>query len=269
MLHLTDSSLIMILVDWDKYTSYRPKYPPSLEKLIMDYHRAHSNSLRMAHDVGSGSGVFAPTLAEYFQHVHVSDPKPAFIVQARQRLDQWFAEHWWKSRFTFSVTAAENADEVAAKRSVDLVTLMQCVHWTDQDRTVESVAASLAPNGTMAIVAYNPAPAVVGNELTNQAVRQLFAFWADNIIDAAGGKESMLAMKFIPQENSGVESILLPDGLFIQDVTKRIEINITGRGEAPHALPGHEHLMGLSRANPLHRRYEYSSEEREGGRLEV
>lgn len=49
-------------VDWDKYALYRPKYSNSLEKLIIDHHCAHSNSFRLAYNVGSGSGVFAVRL---------------------------------------------------------------------------------------------------------------------------------------------------------------------------------------------------------------
>ena len=251
-------------VDWDQYTRYRPPYPPSVEKLIMDYHRAHSMSLRLAHDVGSGSGVFARRLAEYFQHVHVSDPTPAFIEQARQRLDKWFTDHWWKGRFTFSLTSGEQAHEVAAKQSVDLVTLMQCVHWIYQDQMVQSVAASLAPHGTMAVVVVHPAPRGCGNTTVDRAVQRLFEFWIDNVLESAGGKDSTMAKRFLPQAFSGVGSVRLAESSFAQEVTERIDINVHNRGTTPFAVNGYEHLAAPSRATPLHRRYEFTSDDAEG-----
>ena len=95
----------------------------------------------------SGLGLVSslPTLAEYFQHVHVSDISPEFVGEARKKLDDWFERRFWKPRFTFSVTAAEKAHKVVAKRSVDLIALLQCAHWTDQDAMIRSTAASLVP----------------------------------------------------------------------------------------------------------------------------
>ena len=251
-------------MDWDRYDRYRPKYPASLVKLVMEFQRAHSNAFRFAHDVGSGSGVFAPNLAEYFQHVHVSDPKAGFIEQARERLDVWFEKHWWKGRFTFTVTPAEKAGEIAAKRSVDLVTLMQCAHWTDQDDMVRSVAASLTPNGTMALVHIHPEPTVVGNDAVSTLVRRLFEFWVENIIEAAGGTDSKLYKSYLPQSNAALESVHLPEDLFIQDVTKRIYINVRGQGSSAFIVSGSEGMVADSRASPQHRRYEYSSDDSEG-----
>ena len=159
-------------------------------------------------------------------------------------MDAWFAEHWWKGRFTFSVTKAEKADEIAAKGSVDLVTLIQCAHLTDHDEMVDSAARSLGPNGTLAVVQINPAPTVVSNDVVREAVTRLFHFWGRNMLEAKGGKESLMGTRYLPQGNAGVECIPLPEGAFIQDVTKRIDINVRGRGKTPHAIPGFEDLVG-------------------------
>lgn len=129
--------------------------------------------------------------------MHVSDPNASFIEQARHRLDKWSAENSYKSNFSFSVTPAERADEAVAKGSVDLITLMQCAHWTDQDAMVHSVATSLASNGTLAIIQINPTPMVVGNETVNLAVRQLFEFWGQNILEARRGGESLMGTRYL------------------------------------------------------------------------
>lgn len=101
--------------DWDEHAHYRPVYPPSLEKLIMDYHRAHSNSLRLAHNIGSGTGVFVPTLANYFSHVHVSDPDDSYVELARSRLSAYHENNWARAKFTFSQCPPEKSHLCVAK----------------------------------------------------------------------------------------------------------------------------------------------------------
>lgn len=246
--------------NWDKY---RPIYPPSTVKLIMDYHRAHSNSLRLAHDIDSGSGVFVPTLAEYFQHVHVSDTNHTNVAKAREKLGEWYAQNWWKAKFSFSVTAAENADECVACGSVDMVTLMMSAHRTDIEATVRSVARSLAPNGTLAIVQYSPACTVVDNETVNAAVQSLFKVWGQQIMRTADSENGSTAQRGMVQGNSGLDYVPLPEGLFIQDVTKRIKINLRGRVEKAFVLPGQEGRVACSRVGPDHRKYEFCCPEKE------
>lgn len=141
---------------------------------------------------------------------------------------------------------------------------MQCAQWLDQDAVVAAVARSLSPNGSLVVVSVNPAPTVVDNDTVNTLVRDLFQYWLANVLEAAGGKDSMMSRRYVPQGNAGMECFPLPDGAFIQDVTKRIDINATGRGSAPHAVPGHEALLAASRADAQHRRYAFSSDDPEG-----
>lgn len=230
----------------------------------MDFHRAHSNSFRLAHDVGTGSGIFATVLADYFNHVHLSDAKPEYIAEAKSKLDKWFEDYWFKARFTFSTTPAEKADEPVVKGSVDCVTMMQCAHWVDQKATVHAIARSLTPNGSLIVVSINPSPVIVDNKIVKEAVDRLFNFWMRNVLEFAGGPDSQTAQTFVPQHNSGVESIPLPEGDWIQDVTKRIDINVRDRGKAAHAAPGYEAVVLPSHANDQHRRYAYTSEDPEG-----
>lgn len=205
-----------------------------------------------------------PRLAEHFAHVHVSDAKSQFIDEAKKRLDKWSAMNPSKGTFSFSVTPAEKADEPVVNGCVDLVTLMQCAHWTDQDAMTDAVVKSLAPTGTLAIVSINPSPCVVGNEVVKAAVNRLFTFWMSKVLEFSGGPEGATAKRFVPQHNSGVDSVPLSEDLFTPDAVKRIEINTRGRGKAAHAAPGYADLVAPSRASALHQRYEYSSEDPEG-----
>ncbi|KAK5120721.1 hypothetical protein LTR85_006079 [Meristemomyces frigidus] len=257
--------------DWHSYARFRPAYPASTVKLITDYHRAHSNSLRFAHDIGSGSGVFVPILAEYFQHVHISDSNPTNVSKARQRLGEWYQQNWWKAKFSFSVTAAEEACECGVPGSVDMATLMMSAHWTDVEAMVQSVGQSLAPNGTLAIVQYNPACTVVGNKPVNAVVQDLFQALGEELVRAAGGDKSLTGQRSMPQSNSGLDYVPLPEGTFIQDVTKRIKINVRGRGDGAFVVPGQEERVAPSRVGALHRKYDFAfpDEEADGWRQEV
>ncbi|KAF2163640.1 hypothetical protein M409DRAFT_57147 [Zasmidium cellare ATCC 36951] len=256
--------------DWDNYAHYRPRYPPATTKLIMDYHRAHSNSLRLAHDIGSGSGVYVPTLSEYFQHVHVSDPNVENLSQARQRLDKWYAENWWKAKFTFSQTTAEQANECVANGSVDLCTLMMSAHWTEGngEKFVAAVAESLAPNGTLAVVQYNPCPRVVGNERAAEAVRELYTTYGRVIRE-----KIPWARGLVEKNNSPLDWVDLPEGVFIQGVTKRVKINAYSReSDELFCIPGQEDLWAESRVGKEQRKYWYDEgrdKEAEGWRMEV
>lgn len=197
--------------------------------------------------------------------MQVSDSNASFIDQARQRLDNWFAAKWWKARFTFSVTRAEKADELVAKGSVDLVTLMQCAHWTDQDAMVKSIASSYTPNGTLLVVQINPVLNIIGNGAVKEAVDRLFEFWGRNILEARGGKNSLMGTSYLPQGNAGVECVPLPEAVFIQDATKRGSISMC-RNEAQRRtrFQDKKGLVAPSRADSQHRRYEYTNNEAEG-----
>ncbi|KAH9836018.1 methyltransferase gedG-like [Teratosphaeria destructans] len=236
---------------------YRPDYPPSTTKLITDYHRAHSNSLRLAHCIGLNpqTTTFLKTLADYFQHIHVSDPDPDNITRARAELGKWYQENWWKAKFSFSATGAEEAELPFAERSVDFCCLMNCA-WRaeDVDGMVGAVGRSLTPNGTLVVVEVGVACRVVDDVAVDEAVQNFFRAVGEEMVSGAGNAD----LRGIEQRNSGVDYVPLLDPYFIQDVTKRIKINVKARSDSPFAISGQEHLVAASRVGPLHREYEYA-----------
>ena len=130
---------------WEEFKRTGPRYPPSLEKLIMDYHHKHSKSWQLAHDMGSGSGVYSPTLARYFRHVHISDPTPAGLTNSRLAMSDWSAENKKsRGRFTFSTSKAEQGHETVADRTVDMAIMMEGAHFTSPDSMVRSAGQSLS-----------------------------------------------------------------------------------------------------------------------------
>lgn len=260
----------------DDYAHFRPSYPASTVKLIMDYHRAHSNSLRLAHDIGAGSGNFTPVLAEYFQHVHVSDSDASNLSNARERLGNVYAQNWWKGKFSFSTTAPELAGECMVDGSLDMATLMMCAHDTDIEAVVRSVGRSLAPNGTLVVVQYNPACKVVDNEPVNAALQDLFRALGTELVRIGRVRGREIGdwpawLREMAQRNAGIDYVPLPEGQFIQDVTKRIKINARRRGNGAYVWPGQEDYSAHSLVGSLHRKYnfEWPEEEAEGWRQDV
>ncbi|KAF2767352.1 hypothetical protein EJ03DRAFT_337710 [Teratosphaeria nubilosa] len=242
--------------------SCKPDYPPSTIKLITDYHRAHSNSLRLAHCVGTNAETtnFLRTLADYFQHIHISDPNPNNITRVRAELSDWYQQNWWKAKFSFSVTGAQEADLSFVERSVDFCCLMDCAYRTENvDGMVAAVGRSLAPNGTLVLVQVGDGCRVVDDAAADQAVQRLFRAVSEEMAREA----DHAGLKGIEQRNSGLDYVPLPDPDFIQDVTKRIKINVRDGSNSSFAIPGKEHLVAASRAGPLHRKYEYAHSDAE------
>ncbi|CAK3749743.1 Hypothetical predicted protein [Lecanosticta acicola] len=249
--------------NWPTYQHYRPSYPAATENLILTYHRSHSNSLRLAHDVGAGAGaaIFAPRLAEYFQHVHISDPSPTTLSRAREKVGEFYRENWWKGTFSLSLGTAEACQEAFARQSVDLVSLMMMAHWPeDTGRMMDAVAESLAPNGTLVVVSYAPCCSVVGDAGVNTALEGLWEAWGSNFARDADRR--------IERNNSPLDFIGLReeegDGVWLQDVTKRIKINFRDRGDAAFVIPGSGGRVAESKVGEKQRKYLFSDEDEEG-----
>ncbi|KAF2719654.1 hypothetical protein K431DRAFT_286456 [Polychaeton citri CBS 116435] len=267
------------ILNWSNYTRYRPRYPQSLMKLIMDHHHARSDSNRLAHDIGSGPGIFATTLAGFFSHVHVSDPSAVSIKLARDNLSKWRAHNLWRGTFSFDVRGAESSDEGLAAGEVDLVTVMEAAHLVlDIDAMVEAIWRQLGSNGTMAVVVYSPAVQVVGEEPSTAGVRNavesLFRKWTGEVLKAHNGEESAHAKTVFPQNQTGADFVPVPEEMFIQDATKRIRMNTYGKGNEKFGIPGVEHMTGRAklRVGKEHRLYEFKTSEdveAEGWRAEV
>jgi len=157
-------------------------WPPSLSNLIMSHHRGHSSSLRLAHynGIGRGYDAFLPTLGEYSQHTHVTDPNEHFEISTAQNLViNWCEANWWKGRFTFAVSGIDEP-EMLVNRTVDLVIMLQTAHETergetaDHDSLARRMASSLAPNGTLAVVQRSLYCKILDNPEVANAVERLY-----------------------------------------------------------------------------------------------
>ena len=245
------------LASWEVFKRAGPRYPPSLEKLIMDYHHKNSKSWQLAHDMGAGSGVYSPTLARYFRHVHVSDPSKAGLAASKQLMSAWSAENKKsRGRFTFATAIPEEGHESVADRTVDMVIMMEGAHFTSPESMIRSAAQTLAKDGTLALVTYSPICRITGNPRAEEAVQRLFEGWGTapwNIVcgEARGQKQFSLGLDFVP----------LPEDLFDQSKTRRITINTAHKGAASFQVPGAPASDASdSRVHKTERKHEYSSE---------
>ncbi|RMY92884.1 hypothetical protein D0862_09362 [Hortaea werneckii] len=289
---------------WQLYKRAGPKYPSSLEKLIMKYHQKHStlnppaasssssSSWQLAHDVGAGSGVYAPTLAKFFRHVHISDPSAAGLRASRELLSSSRNSRGFstetspqngngkdsprpRGRFTFSVGKPEEADQCVTDGSVDMVCLTESAHFTtDPETMVRSIAASLSPGGTMVMVTHRPLAQVIGNNQVREAVDRLFEAWGRKPWEVACGEEKRARQHFA----MGLDFVPLPEGLFKREETRRITINTRGKAHVVFRAPwdaseddddlkmSADEMMDLptSRVEGKEKRVEYSDEDEAG-----
>ncbi|KAK3074152.1 hypothetical protein LTR53_003622, partial [Teratosphaeriaceae sp. CCFEE 6253] len=221
--------------DWELYKRAGPRYPASLEQLIMKYHQKHSNSWQLAHDMGAGSGVYAPALARFFRHIHVSDPSTSGIAASRKTLSTWSGLNPKKrGRFSFSVGKPEEAVEAFADGTVDLTVMVDGAHFTDAEATVRSAAQTLSRGGTLAIITHRPISHVVGNEKVAEAVAKLFDAWGRRPWEVACGTDTRSQEQF----SLGLDFVPLPEDLFTREKSRRITINARGKPREFFRVPG-------------------------------
>ncbi|KAM7290933.1 putative methyltransferase [Ixodes scapularis] len=127
----------------DIYVKFRPSPPPALIEQIVNFVKEKA-SLRLAVDVGCGSGQSSGVLAPHFSLVHAYDLSEAQIAvaKANNRI----------TNLTFSVAGAECLPE--ADSSVQLVTASQSLLWFDRDKFYAEAERVLVPGGVLAVYAY-------------------------------------------------------------------------------------------------------------------
>ncbi|RMZ21906.1 hypothetical protein D0859_14074 [Hortaea werneckii] len=273
--HLDDGLSSAAAADdvWQLYKRAGPKYPSSLEKLIMN-------------------GVYAPTLAKFFRHVHVTDPSAAGLRVSREMLDSsrssgkcsnetmpqdgtWQESPRLRGRFTFSVGKPEEASTCVTDGSVDMVCLTESAHFTDDpEAMMRSIAASLSPEGTLVMVTHRPLAQVIGNNQVREAVDRLFEAWGRKPWEVACGEGKRARQQF----GMGLDFVPLPEDLFNREETRRITINTRGKAHVMFRAPrdaseddddlkmSADEIMGLptSCVDGKEKRVEYSDEDEAG-----
>lgn len=142
------------------YNSFRPQYPQSFYKLLLDY--AGKTKVQNTIDLGCGTGVATFPLLNFSQNVIGLDLSPKMIECANElklaRLRELGVAD--ESRISFEVSAVE--DFSAPPESFDLITAAECIHWfKDYDTFFDAAHKQLRPGGTLAYWYYVD-PLIVG-----------------------------------------------------------------------------------------------------------
>lgn len=122
----------------DYYARYRPKYPAGLFAYLATIAPGHE----LAWDAGTGNGQAAFGLAAHFSRVVAMD------VSERQ-----IAHAFRHARISYHTAAVEAID--LERRSIDIITSAQAIHWFDLDLFYQSVFRVLKPGSPIAVWCYD------------------------------------------------------------------------------------------------------------------
>ena len=119
------------------YAAYRPGYPENLFQYLAGECREH----KLAWDAGTGNGQSAKQLALHFDQVYATDASSAQILNAEPL-----------ANITYAV-ANEQAPALK-RRSVNLITVAQALHWFDIEVFYAEAERVLKKHGLLACWSY-------------------------------------------------------------------------------------------------------------------
>ncbi|KAI5960580.1 uncharacterized protein KGF55_004473 [Candida pseudojiufengensis] len=155
------------------YNSFRPHYPPSFYKILINYIQKGSNQtslpINKAIDLGCGTGVATYPLLNFVKNVIGLDLSPSMIETANslknRRLEELgivndnSGDNGNLKRIQFKVGSVEefvnNQQSGIESNSIDLITAAQCIHWfQDYPLFFENSSKLLKKGGTLAYFYY-------------------------------------------------------------------------------------------------------------------
>jgi SAM-dependent methyltransferase len=128
------------------YRYGRPPYSPQLEAVLTE--ELGLDGVGRLLDGGCGPGILTVRLAHLFEEAVGLDPDAAMLAEGRR-----VAREWGVTSIRWVQALAEDLPE-AAPGPYRLVTFGQSLHWTDEQRVVETVYDMLEPDGALAMVVH-------------------------------------------------------------------------------------------------------------------
>lgn len=244
---------------WKHYIQNRPSYPDSLWHQWIEYHQGPLNT---AHELGTGCGIGAASLLSVshargkpIKHMILSDPSESNVTTAKELLKP---DDYPGTRLSFHQKMGE--DSFLEPESVDMVIACECLHFTDIEKAMASIHASLRPGGTAASVFYGVLNArIPDNERADAAWR---AFGLSHFRRVVNEKmETVLARVKVSQVGLGLNFVPLDKDLW-RDV-RRIFVNVPdGQAEWPRevGIPKDVKPNGRSRIDPEYDSLEWRSD---------
>jgi len=144
----------------DAFRAFRPGYPRELFDLIL--REVPEGRRERAVDMGSGTGLSALPLCQWFREVVAIEPDPQMAAELASRgaSKGTLKEGGENARLTVCNTTAEECELPAT--SADLVTSGTAFHWMDGPRVLARVREWLRPGGVLAVYSY-PVPKLAGS----------------------------------------------------------------------------------------------------------
>ncbi|KAJ1938465.1 hypothetical protein FBU59_004427, partial [Linderina macrospora] len=128
----------------NRYLNLRPTYNSKLLSWLNTY---HAGSKVRAADIACGPGTFTTDLAREFDSVIGVDISPSMIASAQES-----AKARGITNLEYKVGTGESLP--IETNSVDLLTVMEGVHWFKFDTFLDEALRVLKPGGTIALVGY-------------------------------------------------------------------------------------------------------------------
>lgn len=127
------------------YAKYRPTYPESVAKVIMDYTKEGRSDSKLVHivDAGCGNGQATEMYRDFFDRITAFDTSASQIAEAKKKLD---------SKITYLVGSAEAMP--VEDNSVDLISSAQAIHWADFPKFLKDCRRTLKKDGSVALYGY-------------------------------------------------------------------------------------------------------------------
>ncbi|KAI1497242.1 S-adenosyl-L-methionine-dependent methyltransferase [Biscogniauxia marginata] len=127
------------------YAAFRPTYPPSLFRTVLNFHQLPSASGGTLLDLGCGHGLIARDLSPHFRSVIAIDPSAGMVAQAQRMTDD--------AKITFRQGSAEDLSFLT-DASVDMAVAGQAAHWFDYSKVWPNLARVVRTGGTLALWGY-------------------------------------------------------------------------------------------------------------------
>ncbi|KAL3428488.1 ubie coq5 [Phlyctema vagabunda] len=124
------------------YATFRPTYPPTIYRRVLEYHRGAKN---VCVDLGCGHGVVSRELSPHFKQIIATDPSAVMVSQARSSSPQ--------QNITFREASAEDLSFIE-DGTLDLVVAGQAAHWFDYTKVWAELQRKLRQGGTIAFWGY-------------------------------------------------------------------------------------------------------------------
>ncbi|KAH8432473.1 class I SAM-dependent methyltransferase [Aspergillus melleus] len=227
--------------NWTDYLAYRPLYPPSFYARIYAYHATKPlASWTHAHDIGTGCGIVASSLASRFAHVTASDPNDGYIDIARRMLLRYHRHPGvseTENKFTFLQERGERS--WLGSGTVDLASVCESVHWMDTRAVIGEAGRELKVGGTLVLSHYT-FPRIMGNDRAQRVWEEIRAVWVSrmcvgDLLDRAVRVVNMAyeGLEFPPEEWERVQRVYVNSGGSLEafKMDERVGERRVGEGE--------------------------------------